>query len=212
MRAAVSKLSCLSGAPENQCAPRKLSFVYADVADVHPNALRWDYIVLDRTNRRWRGLLFLARLFLSDRHQQTSAGAIDSHALLFEMTVFFEAYIERILSRALAGTGFRMSSQGCHRDCLHEGGSGRFRTRPGLIVRQGEKIALIIDTVAKRMMPQVDDSEAGRQLGRHLPADGIWQALQPPERRTALYPHLGDPPPDPIRRQYSIATRGRMKR
>lgn len=62
------------------------------------------------------------------------------------MNVLFEAYIERTLSRALAGTGFRVSSQGGHRDCLYEGETGRFRTRPDLIVRQGEKIALIIDT------------------------------------------------------------------
>ena len=104
MRATVGKLSRLSGAPDNQRALRELSFVYADVTDVPPNALRWDQIVLDRTNRRWRDLLSLARLFLWDRHQQTSAGTSDGHALLFEMNVLFEAYVERILSRALAGS------------------------------------------------------------------------------------------------------------
>ncbi|GAB5438540.1 MAG: hypothetical protein FalmKO_36650 [Falsiruegeria mediterranea] len=52
MRAAVSKLSRLSSAPDNQLALRELSFVYTEVADVPSNALRWDRIVLDRTNRR----------------------------------------------------------------------------------------------------------------------------------------------------------------
>ena len=62
MRAAVSKLLRISGEPDNQRALRELSFVYADVADVAPSELRWDQIVLDRTNRSWRDLLSLARL------------------------------------------------------------------------------------------------------------------------------------------------------
>lgn len=204
MRAAVSKLSRLSGAPENQRALRELSFVYADVP---PNALRWDRIVLDRTNRRWRDLLSLARLFLSDRHQQTSARTIDGHALLFEMNVLFEAYIERILSRALAGTGFRVSSQGGHRDCLYEGDTGRFRTRPDLIVRQGEKIVLIIDTKWKRMTPRIDDPKQGVSQADVYQLMAYGRLYDCPNV-VLLYPHHGDLPPDPIRRRYSIATRG----
>ncbi|MGF1444653.1 MAG: hypothetical protein ACFBRM_00455 [Pikeienuella sp.] len=67
---------------------------------------------MDRINRRWRDLLSLARLFLSDRQQQTSAGTIDGPALLFESNVLFEACIDRIVSRAPAGTTCRASSQG----------------------------------------------------------------------------------------------------
>ena len=207
MRAAVSKLSRLSGAQENQRALRELGFVYADVAEVPPNALRWDRIVLDRTNRRWRDLLSLARLFLSDRHQQTSGGVIDGHALLFEMNVLFEAYVERILSRALVGTGFRVSSQGGHRDCLYEGETGRFQTRPDLIVRQGKKIALIIDTKWKRMTPRIDDPKQGVSQADvyQLMAYG---RLYDCENVMLLYPHHADLPSDPIRRRYSIALPG----
>lgn len=207
MRAAISKLSRLSGAPDNQRALRELSFVYADVADVPPNALRWDRIVLDRTNRRWRDLLSLARLFLSDRHQQTSAGTIDGHALLFEMTVLFEAYIERTLSRALAGTSFRVSSQGGHRDCLYEGETGRFRTRPDLIIRQGERIALILDTKWKRMTPRIDDPKQGVSQADVYQLMAYGRLYDCPNVML-LYPHHGDLLPGPIRRRYSIATRG----
>ena len=207
MRAAVSKLSRLSGAPDNQRALRELSFVYADVADVPPNALGWNRIVLDRTNRRWRDLLSLARLFLSDRHQQTSAGTIDGHALLFEMNVLFEAYVERILSRALAGTGFHVSSQGGHRNCLYEGETGRFRTRPDLIVRQGERIALIIDTKWKRMTPQIDDPKQGVSQADVYQLMAYGRLYDCPDV-VLLYPHHGDLPPDPIRRRYSIGKRG----
>lgn len=206
MRAAVTKLSRLAAAPDNQRSLRELSFVYADVADVPASALRWDQIVLVRTHRRWRDLLSLARLFLSDRHQQTSAGTIDGHALLFEMNVLFEKYVERILSRALAGTGFRVSSQGGHRDCLYEGDTGRFRTRPDLIIRQGDRIALIIDTKWKRMTPRIDDPKQGVSQADvyQLMAYG---RLYDCSNVMLLYPHHADLPTDPIRRRYSIAAR-----
>ncbi len=207
MRAAVRKLSRLSAAPDNQRALRELSFVYADVDDVPPNALRWDRIVLDRTNRRWRDLLSLAHLILSDRHQQTSAGTIDGHALLFEMNVLFEAYVERVLSRALAGTGFHVTSQGGHRNCLYEGETGRFRTRPDLIVRQGERIALIIDTKWKRMTPRIDDPKQGVSQADVYQLMAYGRLYDCPDV-VLLYPHHGDLPPDPIRRRFSIGKRG----
>jgi len=206
MRAAIAKLSRLAEAPDNQRALRELNFVYAEVANVPPNALRWDQIILDRTNRRWRDLVSLARLFLADRHQQTSAGTIDGHALLFEMNVLFEQYIAKVLSRALAGTGLRATAQGGHRDCLYEGDTGRFRTRPDVIIRQDHRIALIIDTKWKRMTPQIED-----------PRQGIGQAdvyqlmaygrLYDCPNVMLLYPHHADLPSDPIRRRYAIAAR-----
>ena len=123
------------------------------------------------------------------------------------MNVLFEAYIERILSSALAGTGFRVSSQGGHRDCLYEGDTGRFRTRPDLIVRQGEKIALIIDTKWKRMTPKIDDPKQGVSQADvyQLMAYG---RLYNCANVVLLYPQHGDLPPDPIRRRYSIGKRG----
>lgn len=207
MRSAVSKLSRLSSAPDNQRALRELSFVYTDVADVPSNTLRWDRIVLDRTNRRWRELLFFARLFLSDRYQQTSAGAIVGHALLFEMNVLFEKYVERLLSRALAGTGLRVSSQSGYRDCLYEGDIGRFRTRPDLIVRDTDGIALIIDTKWKRMTPRIDDPKQGVSQADVYQLMAYGKLYDCPNV-VLLYPHHGDLPPDPIRQRYSIGTKG----
>lgn len=207
MRAAVSKLSRLSGAPDNQRALRELSFVYADVSDVPSNALRWDLIVLDRTNRRWQELLAFARLFLSDQYQQTSAGTIDGHALLFEMNVLFERYLDRLLSRALTGTGLRVSSQGGHRHCLYEGDIGRFRTRPDIIVRDNDGIALIIDTKWKRMTPRIEDPKQGVSQADVYQLMAYGRLYDCPNV-VLLYPHHGDLPPDPICQRYSIAAKG----
>lgn len=108
---------------------------------------------------------------------------------------------------ALAGTGFRVSSQGGHRNCLYEGETGRFRTRPDLIVRQGEKIALIIDTKWKRMTPRIDDPKQGVSQTDVYQLMAYGRLYDCPNVML-LYPHHGDLPPDPICRRYSIATRG----
>jgi 5-methylcytosine-specific restriction enzyme subunit McrC len=211
MRAAVIKLSRLSVAPDNQRSLRELSFIYADVADVPAAALRWDQILLDRTNRRWQDILSLARLFLRDQHQQTSAGTIDGHALLFEMHALFERYVERILSRALTGTGFRVWSQGGNRDCLYEGDTGRFRTRPDLIIRHGEKIALIIDTKWKRITPRIDDPKQGVSQGDVYQLMA-YSSLYDCPNVMLLYPHHGGLSIDPMRRPFSIASRDADKK
>lgn len=206
MRATVSKLSRLSEAPDNQRALRELSFVYADVAAVPIGALPWDRIVLDRTNKRWRDLLQLARLFLLNRYQQTSGGATDGHALLFEMSTLFEQYVARVLSRALVGTGMRVISQGGHRDCLYDGDTGRFRTRPDLIIRQGERIVLIVDTKWKTVTPRIEDPKQGVSQGDVYQVMAYGKLYDCPSVML-LYPHHANLPLDPIRRRYSIAAR-----
>ena len=206
MRAAIGKLSRLAKAPDNQRALRELSFAYADISEVSPGALRWDLIVLDRTNTRWRELLSLARLFLGDRHQQTSAGPIDGYALLFEMNILFEEYVARLLARALAGTDLSVSAQGGHRDCLFEGETGRFRTRPDLIVRRGSRIAMIIDTKWKRIT-RIDDPKQGVSQADVYQLMAYGRLYNCPSV-VLLYPHHGGLPPNPILQRYSIAMPG----
>ena len=203
MRAAIGKLSRLSRAPNNQSALRELSFAYADVSELPADALRWDLIVLDRTNTRWRELLSLARLFLGDRHQHTSAGATDGYALLFEMNVLFEEYVARLLPRALAGTGLRVTAQGGHRDCLFDGEAGRFRTRPDLIIRQGTEIVLIIDTKWKRITG-TDDPKRGMSQADVYQVMAYGQLYKCPDVML-LYPHHGGLQPDVLFDSFSIA-------
>ena len=206
MRAAIGKLARLARAPDNQRALRELNFAYADISEVPPAALRWDLIALDRTNTRWRELLSLARLFLRDRHQQTSAGPIDGFALLFEMNILFEEYVGRLLTRALAGTGLRVTAQGGHRDCLFEGETGRFRTRPDLIVRRGSQIALIIDTKWKRIK-RIDDPKRGVSQTDVYQLMAYGRLYDCPHVML-LYPHHGGLPSDAVLQRYSIANPG----
>ena len=206
MRATISKLSRLAQAPDNQRTLRELSFAYADISEMAPSALRWDMIVLDRTSTRWRELVAMARLFLGDQHQQTSAGPVDGYALLFEMNVLFEEYVARLLIRALSGTGFIVSAQGGHRDCLFQRETGRFRTRPDLIVRRDGKVALIIDTKWKRIK-HIDHPKQGVSQGDVYQLMAYGQLYECPDVML-LYPHHGELPPDPILERYSIAKPG----
>ncbi|MCY4318108.1 MAG: restriction endonuclease [Alphaproteobacteria bacterium] len=208
MKAATSKLSRLARAPDNQRALRELGFAYADISEVPPGVLRWDRIVLDRTNTRWCELLSLARLFLEDRHQQTSSGSIDGYALLFEMNVLFEDYVARLLARALAAdAGLRVSAQGGHRDCLFEGETGRFRTRPDLIIREGGKVAVIIDTKWKRLAARTHDPKRGVSQGDVYQSMAYGRLYDCPNV-VLLYPHHGGLPPAPVFARYSIAESG----
>lgn len=205
MKATISKLSGLATATDNQRILRELSFAYADISAVPPSALRWDLTTLDRTNRRWRDLFSLARLLLGERYQTTSSGPTEGHALLFEMNVLFETYIARLLRRALAGTSLRVATQGGHRDCLYEDGIGRFRTRPDILIRDENGIAMIIDTKWKRMTARIDDPKQGvsqadvYQLMAYAQIYGC-------DRMMLLYPHHHGLPAIPVRKAYDIAT------
>ena len=201
--AAIAKLLRVAVAPDNQRALRELRFIYADISEVSPRALRWDLIVLDRTSARWRELLSLARLFLGDRHQETSPGALDGHALLFEMNVLFEQYVARLLTHALADTELSVSAQGGHRDCLFEGETGRFQTRPDLIIRRGRRIVLIIDTKWKRMT-QIDDPKQGVRQSDVYQLMAYGQVYECPDV-VLLYPHHGGLQSDPIRQRFAVA-------
>ena len=136
------------------------------------------------------GILFV------NRHQQTSAGSIQGHALLFEMNVLFEAYVARLLARALSGTDLSVSAQGGHRDCLCEGDIGRFRTRPDLIIRRGSSINLIIDTKWKRIT-RVDDPKQGVNQGDVYQLMAYGRLYGCPHV-VLLFPHHAALPPDPI--------------
>lgn len=204
MKAVVSKLMPLTHAPDNERMLRELSFLYADVSPSPTSSLRWDQIVLDRTNGRWRDLLRLARMFLIGRYQETSGGMSEGHALLFEMNVLFEDYVTRLLTKALVGTGLRVSAQGGHRDCLYDGYIGRFRTKPDILIKQDDKIVLVVDTKWKSIASTINDPKQG------VSQSDIYQLmayakLYECKRVMLLYPHHGKLPVSPVRQTYAIA-------
>lgn len=79
------------------------------------------------------------------------------------MNALFEAYIARLLARALRPEGLSVVAQGGRRYCLTdvESGKSTFQTRPDIIVRRGDAIVLVVDTKWKRLGPGIDDPTQG---------------------------------------------------
>ncbi len=189
MKAAVARLARIARNTDNQRRLHELAFAYADIAAVPVAALRWDEVVLDRTNSRWRELINLARLLLGERFQTTSAGGSSGFSLLFEMHTLFEEYVARMLKRALADTNLRVVSQGGRLYCLEtDDRRGLFQTRPDILVKCGEEIVQIIDTKWKRISPRVDDPKQGVAQGDVYQMMAYGQLYQC-DRLTLLYPH-----------------------
>lgn len=205
MKAAVSRLTRVATASDNQRNLRELTFAYADITEVPSSALQFDNIVFDRTNDRWRELVSLARLLLGDRHQTTSAGSSDGYALLFEMNVLFEKYVAKLLKRALSGSHLKVSSQGGKRDCLFDGEHGRFRTRPDILISESGKIVLVIDTKWKRITSRIDDPKQGVSQGDVYQLMAYSQIYEC-DRVMLLYPHHLGLVEGPIRQSFGIAS------
>lgn len=162
MKAAITRLSRIARAIDNQRRLRELAFAYADIANVSASALRWNDVVLDRTNGRWRELFNLARLLLGERFQTTSAGGSEGFSLLFEMNTLFEEYIARMLKRALADTDLRVISQGGRLYCLETADRRQvFQTRPDILIKRGDAVLQVIDTKWKRIATRIDDPKLG---------------------------------------------------
>ncbi|WP_242140754.1 McrC family protein [Sphingomonas sp. TREG-RG-20F-R18-01] len=162
MKAVVTRLAQVSGSVANQRRLRELAYIYADVAAVPATALRWDEIVLDRTNARWGALRDLARLLLRGDYQTTAHGRAPGFALLFAMNDLFEAYVARMLARALKGSDLHVVAQDRRLFCLSEpDGARRFQVRPDILVRRGTETLLVIDTKWKRIAARIDDPKQG---------------------------------------------------
>ncbi|MBY6014699.1 McrC family protein [Qipengyuania gaetbuli] len=168
MKAAVARLLQLSRSTHNQRRLGELAFAFAEVSDVPVQSLRWDSVILDRTNARWKDLLELARLLLGERFQTTTSGRGQGFSLLFEMNTLFEEFVGRTLRRALVGTGLQVDLQGGRLHCLAEldeeyaaTGRRRFMTKPDIMIRRGSERVMIIDTKWKRLAPSIDDPKQG---------------------------------------------------
>lgn len=190
MKAAVVHLFRLSRRSANQNRLRELAFVYADIADVPIPALRWDEVVIDRTNRSWRELFAMARLFLHDRYQTTTGGTGEGTAMLFEMNALFEEYVGRLIARALAETGLTVSLQGGRLFCLSAQDSerGLFQTKPDILIRRGGTVTHVIDTKWKRISSRIDDPKQGVSQADVYQMMAYAQLYLAP-RLTLLYPH-----------------------
>jgi 5-methylcytosine-specific restriction enzyme subunit McrC len=166
MKAATIRLGKLAKAPENKRRLWELQLAFADVSDTRVSTLRWDRVVIDRTNQSWAQLLSLAKLLLGERFQTTSLGKSTGFSQLFEMNKLFEEFVGRALQKTLQATSYRTRLQGPRSYVLqemHPEGPGpyRFATKPDITISDGASHRLIIDTKWKRLKGALDDPKQG---------------------------------------------------
>ncbi len=189
MKAVLAHLSRFSRSIANLQRLRELTFIYADISDVPASALRWDEVVIDRTSRGWQDLYGLAKMFLRNQFQNTSAGAVKGTALLFEMNKLFEEYIGRLITRAVLGTEYRVSLQVPGAYCLtHNDNSKKFQTKPDVLIYRGNKVIQVIDTKWKRISSVIDDRKQGVSQSDVYQMMAYAHLYRAP-RLTLLYPH-----------------------
>lgn len=190
IKAAVAHVSRMSRSPANQQHLRELAFVYADISDVPVPALKWRDVIIDRTNRAWQDLFGMAQLFLRSRYQTTSSGSGQGSALLFEMNALFEEYVGRLVTRALAGTEFRVTLQGGRLFCLTsvENDRALFQTKPDILIWRDGQVAHVIDTKWKRISARIDDPKLGVSQGDVYQMMAYAHLYKSP-KLTLLYPH-----------------------
>lgn len=193
MKAAVSYLLKLSRSLTNQQRLRELAFVYGDVSDVAASALRWNDVVIDRTNQAWQDLFSMAQLFMRERYQTTSSGKGHGTSMLFEMNTLFEEYVGRLAITALGPMGYQVTLQGGLMHCLTslDDGRGVFQTKPDILIRRGGEIVHVIDTKWKRISSRIDDRKQGVSQSDVYQMMAYAQLYKAP-RLTLLYPHHGD--------------------
>lgn len=156
---------------ETQRRLSELRHAFADIRTCPLSRLPWRDVRIDRTNRRWQGLLELAALLLRRdwqalSHEPGKAGI----TLLFPMNDLFEAYVGAMLRRAFAGTGIKVFEQRGGKCCLRQHGDENqperdlFQTRPDFILERGGETVAIIDTKWKRLA-EVTDGKGGISQG-----------------------------------------------
>lgn len=150
LKAAVLRLSRISRTSDNL---RRLGELASRLEMVSPSARPLsEPVSLDRTNASFHQVYRLARLFLSGDWQSTMGGRASGFTLLFPMNDLFEAYIGRMLHRALTPTPVRLQSRR-HYALRHSvGGGGAFALRPDIVVETVDG-PLVIDTKWKRLDP-----------------------------------------------------------
>ncbi len=207
MKATVVHLFRMSRTATTQQHLRELAFVYADISTVSVAALKWDEVVIDRTNRAWQELFGMAQLFLHNRFQTTSAGSGQGTALLFEMNTLFEEYVGRLIRRALAGTEYQVALQGGRLFCLTSIDDDRtvFQTKPDILIRHAGRVVHVIDTKWKRISSRIDDRKQG------ISQSDVYQMmayahLYKAPRLTLLYPHHEElSPEEGVQAQFRIS-------
>ena len=158
LKSALLKLLSWSKTPENNRKARELLF-YLDAVPTSVNPRqdlqRWHE---GREMRRYRGIKPWIAVILENQLPFFSQGEHQGLSLLFPMERLFEAYLGKMLARALP-VNIRLKEQ-ISRKCLAtQAGKGWFRLCPDLTLLRHDQPVCILDAKWKRLDGQLDNSQ-----------------------------------------------------
>ena len=194
LRAAIQRLVAVTRSAGNR---RMLGELAARLEFVGESAdpLR-EPVRLDRTNAAFHRLHALARLFLAENWQGTTAGGEEGFALLFAMNELFEAFVGRCMQVALAPRSVRL--QRCDRHALEEGSRGIFGLKPDIVIDGN----IVVDTKWKRLDPgKTNLGVAEADVYQMLAYARAYRA----RRLVLLYPWHADLPEVGVRRHWRVS-------
>ena len=166
LHSALQLVGTLASNPLLQQRLRSLRKRFAGVATLAPHEHAPEASDLNRTQRRYSGVVDLAHLFLHGQFLDPRSGRQRAFSLLFNMNQLFERYTASVLRPIARQRGLRLIEQGPRRYLGHdEAGRGRVLMRPDIALLDGDgRPVAILDAKWKRL-------EAREPLAGLSPAD-----------------------------------------
>lgn len=145
LHAALRRVLLLTGTQANQQLARELDFVFADVPPSTQIRLDFQQVRLDRGMGYYIDALDWARLILNEESPLTGSGRHTAPSLLFPMEAVFEAYVAKHLARQLIPALILKTQARSHHLVRHRE-QNWFRLKPDLLVRNSDRVLLVLDT------------------------------------------------------------------
>lgn len=145
VHSALRRVSMLTASQASQQLARELQFVFAGVpVSVQPR-IDFQRVRLDRGMGCYADALSWSRLILDEESPLTGAGGNRAPSLLFPMEAVFEAFVAKHLTRQLARP-LTLKTQARSRYLVRHREQNWFRLQPDVLIRQGGRDALVLDT------------------------------------------------------------------
>lgn len=145
LHAALRQVLTLSTSQANQQLARELQFVFADVPASAQPRIDFQRVRLDRGMGYYADALAWARLILDEESPLTGTGGHRAPSLLFPMESVFEAFVAKHLARQLARP-LTLKTQARSHHLVRHREQNWFRLKPDLLIREGGRDALVLDT------------------------------------------------------------------
>ena len=145
LHAALRRALLLSTSQSNQRLARELGFVFADILPSERPYLDFQRVRVDRGMGYYADALAWTRLILEEASPLTGVGGHTAPSLLFPMEAVFEAFVAKHLARQLAHP-LLVKTQARSHHLVHHEGQDWFRLRPDLLVKDTERVLLVLDT------------------------------------------------------------------